>query len=193
MGLSFLNSGLDSPTCAGERFGEHAVLRPEVLVKQPSEHALVVDERREALGDLSVLRVEEAPEHSGDRRLLLLDVSAELAVDVGHEGVAHVLQLRLLRCGMCVVERPQADAPRIDDQLLSLRFVEVAEEREAVGASVADVGGDLVERVDDGGFELRRADHVGHDTGYRMSRANLSVACLEGPPLNFPRTSRALG
>lgn len=60
--------------------------------------ALIVDERRQALGDLAVLRVEELPEHGGDRLLLTNDMGLELPVDVVDEGLADVLEARLWAC-----------------------------------------------------------------------------------------------
>ena len=69
-----------------ERLGEDAVLRAEVLLEQARQHALVVDEGREALGDLTIVRIEEAREHGADRLLLLLDVSPQLPVDVDERG-----------------------------------------------------------------------------------------------------------
>ncbi|OJH38246.1 hypothetical protein BON30_24190 [Cystobacter ferrugineus] len=106
---------------------------------------------------MPVLRIGDAREHSGDRRLLLLDMGMQLPVDVRDEGLAHVLQLRVLRRDVCIVKRTQPSAPRIEDELLSLCFVEGSKEGDAVEASVAYVRGDLVGRVDKGDFELSGA------------------------------------
>ena len=93
-------------------------------------------------------------ENRCDRRPLLFDVSAELTIDVRNEGGAYILQLRLLRCRMCVVECAQPDTPSVHDKLVSLRLVQFGEEREAIRPPVSDVRRDLVRRVDNGCAEL---------------------------------------
>lgn len=84
---------------------EHAVLWAEVLLEKLREHALVVHEGGQPLAHLAVLGIEELREHGGDRALLLLDVRAELPVDVVHERRADVLELRLLRLRVGIAER----------------------------------------------------------------------------------------
>jgi hypothetical protein len=56
-----------------------------------------IDEGGEALAHLTVARVEEPPEHGPDRRLLMLDVHPQLAVDVREEARTDILELRLVQ------------------------------------------------------------------------------------------------
>ena len=50
-------------------------MRPEILLKQASENAMIGHEGFEALRYLSILRIEETLENPGDRCLLLVNVS----------------------------------------------------------------------------------------------------------------------
>lgn len=149
MGLSFLKSGARLADLTRQRLSEHARLRREELLEEAREVALVGDERREPLRDLTVLRVEELCEDGRDRALLLLDVGAEVAVDLGGDRAADVLELRLLRLRVGVRDRVETDAPGIDAELIALVLGEVSEELDGVGARVAHVGGDEVGRRED--------------------------------------------
>ncbi|MBI1945016.1 MAG: hypothetical protein HYS27_04930 [Deltaproteobacteria bacterium] len=126
---------------ASERLCEHAVLGAEILLEQTREDTLVIDEGLEPLAHLSVARIEEAREHGADRGLLLFDVGAELAIDVGQQRLSYVLQLRLLRGSVGVAQCAKPDAPCVERELIALRLVELAEEPEALGARVANLGG----------------------------------------------------
>jgi hypothetical protein len=45
---------------------------------------------------------------------------------------------------MRIAKSPEADAPGIDDELISLQFIEVPEQCDALGAPIADVRRDFV-------------------------------------------------
>jgi hypothetical protein len=89
-------------------------------------------------------------------------VRAELPIDVGEQARANILQLGLLCGGVGVAERPQSDAPRVDDELLALCGVEFAEERDTLGPSVANVCDDHLRGRDYGNLKLRGLEHGRH-------------------------------
>lgn len=49
-----------------QRLRKDAVLRRKILVQEPRENAMVVDERCESLRNLTILRVEETSEYGSD-------------------------------------------------------------------------------------------------------------------------------
>jgi hypothetical protein len=120
----------------GQRLGEDATLGAQELLELPRQDALVIDERREALRDLAVLRVKEAGEHGADRLLLLLDVHLELFVDVPEERRADVLQLRLLGSLVSVSEGAQANGPRVVGELVAGGLVELTKQSQAIWTAI---------------------------------------------------------
>ncbi|MBA3640883.1 MAG: hypothetical protein H0W53_16785, partial [Acidobacteria bacterium] len=146
-------------------------MRSEVFFKEASKNAMIGHEGFKALRYLSIFRIEKPFENPGNRCLLLVDVTSQVAVDVRYKRVSNVPQLRFLRRRMGVAKRTQADAPDIDAELLSLRFIKVCEEGEAVHPPIAYVRGDFIRRADDGGFELAGANRFEHGPLYRMSCA----------------------
>jgi hypothetical protein len=92
-----LEQGAGLADLASERLREDAVLRAEVLVQKAGKYSLVIHEGSETLGNLAVLRIEEAREDGGDRLLLTLNVGPKVAVDVLDQGLPDILQASLLR------------------------------------------------------------------------------------------------
>ena len=149
---------------------------------------MVVDESREALGDLTVMRIEETREHGGHRCLLLLDVPTELAVNVRNERFTDVLQPRFLGRRVRIVKRAETDAPGVDDQLVALRRVEVAKQGKAARASVAHIGGDLLGSVNNGYHQLWSANQLRHARPYCIGRAASEVPVQSLVTHWIPRT-----
>lgn len=161
-GAELLEKRARLPNLARQRLHEHAVPRPDVLLQEPRENALVCDEGGQPLRDLPVIGIEEPREDRAQGGLLLLHVKAQLAVDVGEQGGPDVLQLRLLRRRVRVLERPQADGPHVEDKLVALPPVQASKKRDALWTSVANVGGDLLGGDDERDLKVGRAVHRGH-------------------------------
>jgi hypothetical protein len=89
---------------------------------------------------VAVCRIEEVSEHLCDRFLLPLDMGTQLAADVAYERFADVFQLRFLRCGVRVVERPQTDGPRVELQLEIQVPASLRIERDVVAQNLSDIG-----------------------------------------------------
>lgn len=83
---------------------------------------------------------------------------------------ADVLQLRFLGRLVSVGESPQADGPRVVRELVARGLVGIAEQRDAVGAAIAEIEGHLLGGEENGDRQGLGAIRVRHDAGPRCSR-----------------------